>query len=802
MTRTIAIPLAFFLTGFASLMDQVVWLRYLGLIFGNTTQATSTLLAIFMAGLGFGSLWGGKWADKSSKPHIIYVVAEIVIGILAISSPYFFKIIEKAYIEIFQTFGDQSFIFILTRIVLATFFLLPPTFLMGATLPLIVKALTRSEKIETVRSTALLYGINTAGAVAGTSFSGFYFIKNFGLIATLYLSAILNFIAALIVIIVFLGKSWQKETSKTLQPDRSSKNLYLTLFALMGATSLGYEVIWSRVLVLYIGSSVYSYSLMLTVFLIGIAIGSILVNSIRYTNKFYLLFLVETVLAIWIVIHILLFAKLNEILVLFAKILAPTSYGEILLVQLLSVALLLIIPTVCMGISFPLAVDVFLDFKNSGEAVGAVYSFNTIGSIAGSILTGFLLIPTLGTQNSLLLLSILNFATGLAFLYKTAKKIPLTSLLVPVIILLSFIFLPKNMILFSAGTYQKKDQRIIHFEEDVSGTVVVRELKDLMGKYLSLEINGVNVAGTSPDLYAIQMLQGHIPLALADKPKKILHIGFGSGGTAWAVSLHKVNLIKIVEINPLVLKVSNIYFRHINHGVLADSRVRTVINDGRNFLLASREKFDCILSDSIHPRYAGNSTLYTLEYFKILADNLEKDGIASMWLPMYSLTSQNFFMILKSFNEVFPYINVWYELSTPNSFTIVTGSFRQPKINNIYSLFNTDRIKKELESIDIYSAADIVAMHLADQNSLKSILSRVPPHIDDIPAVEYESGTLIVRNIPWLTTFSILLQLRSKTPPPYLVDGENKEIISKYLATEKKLYQHLELLKKMVKNEP
>ena len=202
-------------------------------------------------------------------------------------------------------------------------------------------------------------------------------------------------------------------------------------------------------------------------------------------------------------------------------------------------------------------------------------------------------------------------------------------------------------------------------------------MTDAAGPYLSLELNGVNVAGSSPDLYAVQKLQGHLPLLLGrSRDARVVHIGFGSGGTAHAVSRHPVSEIRIVEISPAVLAASDRYFSDINHDVLADPRVRVEINDGRNFLLATTETFDAVLSDSIHPRYAGNGSLYSEEYFRIAAERLAPDGVISMWLPMYTLTPANFAMIVRAFRNVFPETVIWYEPSALNSFTVVTGRKR------------------------------------------------------------------------------------------------------------------------------
>lgn len=233
------------------------------------------------------------------------------------------------------------------------------------------------------------------------------------------------------------------------------------------------------------------------------------------------------------------------------------------------------------------------------------------------------------------------------------------------------------------------------------------------------------------------------------------------------MSQSPVEDILVVELSPEVIKASDTYFGNINHSVLADERVRVEINDGRNFMLASPEKFDAVLSDSIHPAYAGNGSLYSLEYFRLISERLQPGGIASMWLPTYYLTPDNFGGILKAFAEVFPYVAVWYEPSTLNAFTIVTGKMDSPVWDPemLRRSFELPDIGRDLASLEIFSPADLMPLLLATENELAPWLEQIPAHTDDRPRVEYESGRLLDRNQTWLDNFTILLQLRPDTPP-------------------------------------
>jgi spermidine synthase len=294
---------------------------------------------------------------------------------------------------------------------------------------------------------------------------------------------------------------------------------------------------------------------------------------------------------------------------------------------------------------------------------------------------------------------------------------------------------------------------------------VVRKTSDARGTWRSLELNGVNVAGTSHELWAIQRLQGHLPLLLHPDPKKVLHIGFGSGGTAAAVAQHPVQRITIAEISPEVLQVSDSVFRDINHGVLHDPRVRVLLNDGRNVLLATRERFDVILSDSIHPVYAGNSTLYTREYFQLCRDHLAPHGVISMWLPMYSLTESSFLGILRAFDEVFPGAAVWYDPVVLNEFTVVTGTIDPQPLKVRWQALGSPHLAATLAEAGVVDPSSLARMLLLGPQEVSELVADTLPHVDDFPEVEYGSGRLLDRDGAWLRNFRVLYAARARRNP-------------------------------------
>jgi spermidine synthase len=367
-----------------------------------------------------------------------------------------------------------------------------------------------------------------------------------------------------------------------------------------------------------------------------------------------------------------------------------------------------------------------------------------------------------------------------------------------VIVVGAFVFATPDQVILSAGLFTDQHAPILLFREDVTATVTLRKLGP---DYLSLELNGVNVAGTSGELMGTQKLQGHIPLLLHPHAQRVLHIGFGSGGTAWAVSRHPVSNITIAEISPEVLQVSGSRLTAVNHGVLHDPRVHVEINDGRNFILGTREKFDVILSDSIHPRYAGNGSLYTRDYFEICRRHLTGAGVMSMWLPMYSLTPRNYLQIVRAFRDVFPNTTIWSVPNTPNSFTIVIGRMEDGPLPLDRVAANwTPSVAADLAGIGMYQPADLLTALLLGPAEVEKITRNVPPHVDDLPSVEYESGRLIDRDLPWYQTFNLLAH--SMTPLRTAFSGADPAMLD---AAQRKrdaiTFEHLKFIHDFVKRE-
>ena len=746
----------FFLSGMVALAYEVVWTRALGLAVGNSLWAAIAVVAAYMGGMALGSAAVARWAGRLRHHLRLYGAAEAVAALVALATAPALPLLER----LAARFGPAPLagwgLPLAARFALAWVFLALPTIAMGATLPLLVARVRRGG--ELAGRVGRLYAANTFGAVAGTVLAGFVALPALGERATLSAFASVGLLVA--------GTAWLLERSVPAAapapapgagPGRSS---WLLLPALFGFVALASELVWTRILLLHLGSRVYAFALILAVYLAGIAVGAALVHrEVRDARR--ALAACQIAIGAAMALQIPLFGRFGDLLGWLAVHGRFTSFAGLQLGLAVAVAVALLPPTLAFGASFPLTVAAYPSAASPEARTGAVAAANTTGAIAGTIVAPLLLVPLVGSQNLILLLGGASALAGAALASRRALRA--AGLGVAAMLVVVGALVPVDTVLRGAAAIA--DGTVEVLKESASATVVVRRVTDARGTWRSLELNGVNVAGTSPELRAIQRLQGHLPLLLDARPERVLHIGFGSGGTAWAVAQHPVRSITIAEISPEVLAVSGSVFGDVNHGVLGDPRVRVVLNDGRNFLLATRQTFDVILSDSIHPVWAGNSTLYTREYFELCRSHLRPGGVVSMWLPMYSLTTESYQAIVRAFWEVFPNTCVWYDPVVLNEFTIVTGSTAPGPVQVRWGAIADPKLAPTLAEAGVRTPADLAAMLLLGPRDVAAMVADTLPHVDDFPVVEYGSGRLLDRDGSWLDNMRVLWFSRARTDP-------------------------------------
>ncbi len=752
----------FFASGATSLIGEVVWMRLLGLVVGNSMWAASAVVTAWMAGMAMGAWIGGLLARWVRHHLRVYAAAELLVAAFYLLTPVILPRLEQAAASLTPDLSGHLAAGLAGRFALSLLVLILPTLAMGITLPVLVERLRGHELAGRVGE---LYGVNTLGAVAGVLAAAYVLLPRVGGSGSLTVAAILGLLVSALAMVLEERIPPQAVTTPPPAPPAvPSARSYLVLVASMGFGALAAEILWVRVLTLHLGSRVYAFAIMLAVYLLGIGLGSTVLTAfsprIRDPRRF--LAWLEMGIAMALLVNLAVLSNFQDVLGGLASILhLRLSFANLQMTQFLAVIIALIPVTLLFGASFPIAVAAEPGNRPGGEHTGRVAAANTAGAILGAMAVPVLLVPFLGVERSLLSLVVLFALVGLAL---GGRRSMVPAVMVVLAAVGTGILVPREAVL-RAAVPDEEGARLVTLDESLTATVIVRRYDDARGTWYSLELNGVNVAGTSPELLAVQQLQGQIPLLECADPKKVLHIGFGSGGTCWAVSQHPVERIDVVEIAPEVLRVSDRFFAGINHHVLADPRVHTIINDGRNYLLATHERYDAILSDSIHPVYAGNSTLYTLEYFQLCRQHLEPGGVVSMWLPLYSMTPEGFASILSAFHAVFPRTVVWYDIGVLNEFTIVTGMVEPGPVTLRWASLRDPALQESLAIARVRGPEDLEARLLLDPIRVATFCRDVPPHVDDLPTIEYRSGRVLDRDRTWLENFRILAGNRTRRNP-------------------------------------
>ncbi|MGH2583935.1 MAG: fused MFS/spermidine synthase, partial [Dehalococcoidia bacterium] len=626
----------FFLSGVSGLIYQVVWVRMLSLTFGVTSYAVATVLSGFMAGLALGAFLAGRFADRLTRPLAGYAVAEVLIALTGALSPLGFAAIRTLYVEVVELTGIESLLPLsLLRFALAFVVLLVPTTMMGATLPLIVRSsLLRAGAIS--RNVSLLYGVNTLGAVVGVLAAGFYLIGRFGLQRTLIIAALLNLAAGLLA----LALSRVHAGSPTEAPEQpeaaeqpypvAAQRAVVVVFGISGALSLAYEVVWARALSLFFDATAYGFTVMLATVLLGIALGSWLISPLiaRRWNWLLIFAGLEAAVGILGLLAIPLLANMVPITDTLGLYTDPGPLGQFSIRFMAVVAALVVFPSMLLlGMTFPVAARIAgAGHGDVGRRVSAVYAANVCGAIAGAFLGGFVLVPKLGVERSLLLLGAgsVTLAVVLAWVTPVRARLwrPATALAGAAAVVAAVLLAPD---LFT-GIFRERmrNQNVLLVDEGLENMAIVTDYRTHPER--TLYLNGQPQASTEPFVAGFHQLIGHMGMLLRPNAQRALVIGLGGGATAGAVARHDDAQVEIVELSSAVTRAASL-FGEINGDVLQRPNITLKVDDGRNYLLLTKQKYDVITADIIRPRHAGASNLYATEYFRLAKDALADDGV-------------------------------------------------------------------------------------------------------------------------------------------------------------------------------
>ncbi|MGD0338066.1 MAG: fused MFS/spermidine synthase [Bacteroidota bacterium] len=765
------VALAFIISGICGLIYEVVWAKYLALFIGNTTYAHTVVLATFMGGLAAGAYFWGKRSDITSSRLRLYGFLEVVIGLYCFFYPPFLRLLEKTYIAIVAGVDAPSdgILVLSLKLGVSVVSLFLPTFLMGGTLPVLARFITKKID-ETGKEVGILYFLNSFGAVVGSFFAGFFLIEAFGLSNTVYIAAIMNcIIGSGMIVLSFFWKEEEQlpeaapvETAVegNVEPAYifSSQEIRIALLtaALSGFAAMVYELTWIRLLTLILGSSVYSFSLMLMAFISGITIGSYIVSKIvqRLKNLYTFLGICELAVGISMLLVLPLYQRLPYYFWVIGDMVSRTTEGYyfFVIIEYVFCFLLMLLPTVFLGMALPLISRIVAtDIRWIGKSVGSVFSINTLGTVFGSLLTGLLFIPWIGVHRSIQL--------GIAISLLLATIILLTSreknfkrwilALSGWTLLLGYgIIAPawSNQAL-SVGVFRERlhspvpssykefvetyqNKKIQYYKEGVHATVVVTgEEPDL-----SLVINGKVDASSRGDL-GTQLISSHIAAVLSTKFDSVLVIGLGSGITVGAVTRHPVRHVDVIEISPEVREAEALFHKH-DYNVLSDPRVKLTIEDAVTFLKTSKNRYDAIISEPSNPWIAGIGNLFTKEFFELSKQRLSSSGLMVQWIHLYELDNELFGLVLRTFTRVFPYVSIWM---TMRNDVILVGSISpvQRDFNEMERIIEQPLVARDLGRVQIHHLLTLLSTQMIAPSMSKTIYPFGASNTEEYPYLEY-----------------------------------------------------------------
>ncbi len=778
-----------FLSGALGLVYEVLWLRKLLLVFGSTVHATSTVLTVFFGGLALGSWVFGRLIDRRNTAGLLwYAGCEVGIGLYAFATPWLFQAIEQVYIPLYRASNFSPAVLVGASFVCTAAILLIPTALMGGTFPLVSRFLIRTVQ-ERGFTIASLYGINTAGAMAGTLFVYYIGLQRLGWSVTLQCAGLLNLVVGLAAraldrnlhLVGFVPSPGKSAKPPPGRPGRLEPDVLVVLvaFGLSGFAAMAYEVCWTRSLSLVLGSSVYAFCLMLATFLGGIALGSFAARlSLRAKRaRPDDIVVLELALAVYGLFSIPLFGWLPEWFVTLWPLFGGSFAGLSGLHVLLSMAVMAL-PTFFMGLLFPIVSDLVTgQLAQLGRRLGLAYAVNTLGGILGSFLCGFWLIPQLGIAWTLVIAALINLASALAVYLRFSaapmvRRIALAGASAAVYLGLGWtVFVPSwQRQVLAAGAYlQPNDFRetsiaaaaqqseLLFYRESLNTTVSVH--RNRINHHLFLKVGGKTDASTGIDM-GTQVLAAQIPLALHPDPKRVLVIGLGSGVTVGSAARHPVSAVDCAEIDPAVIEGAR-YFADYNYRIHEDPRVHLYVADGRNFLLASPALYDAILVEVSNPWIAGIANLYTKEFFELCRKRLAPGGILGQWIHLYRIFPSDVKLVLKTFQEVFPSTSVWS--AVPGDFLAVgTVQPHQLDYDRLTRLLAVPAIREDLERIHLAHPRAFVESFWLGPEQVRRVTADVGwVHTDDQPWLEFSAPKALYSRAVFKANYDGLKQLRA-----------------------------------------
>lgn len=775
----------FFGSGAAALIYEVLWLKELGRLFGVTAYAASTTLAVFFLGLALGGLVWGRRAERLRNPLRAYAWLEVGVGASALMYFLLFDFYRAVQAPLFGSFGYQPVLLLLVKFVLATGVLLLPAFLMGGTLPVMAQVLVRKRSQLGTRTT-LLYAVNTIGAATGALAAGFLLPRLFGFAGSYLVAIALNLVVAAI------AWSWSRGLSRpavwVAAPQEKpmdatgasaagglSATLILAVAGVSGLTTLGLEVIWTRMFSQVLQNSVYTFSIILTVFLAGLSIGSALAHvlclRVRSTRLALALLLAGS--GVLVSLSPFMFRAFSEGLDYMKSGLGFWPYvGAVFAGTALAIGP----AVVMMGAVFPFLLRLSeTHSRSAGRTVGHLAAVNTTAAILGSLLAGFVLLRLFGVWGSVRGIALIYLLLALGVWPWAVPKRRLLAVLPAA----AFVVVG----LVDYGDYsrlwieEEAGEKLVEAWDGPAGAVAVVQHD---GESLRIRVNSSYNLGSSASAVN-ERLQGQIPLLLHPNPRSVFFLGLGTGITASGAMSFDVDRVVVCEVNPDVIRASRAHFSPWLNGLFEDSRFTVLPEDGRTWLAATRQRFDVVIADLFLSFKAGVGSLYTLEHFEAVRDHLEPGGIFVQWLPMFDLSEPEFDIVTKTMLEVFPSVTLWRRSHSP-SFPVyaLVGSLDDQALDPDVFQRRVDELRAS-GNLDprIWLLNIPYAAYVSNLRALEARFREAPLNTDDRTILEYIApiternarGAKETQVLAWSPLLDFCQGLMEELPPerdPYL----------------------------------
>ena len=769
-------------SGCSALIYEIVWYQALQLAIGSTSVSLGVLLATFMGGLCIGSTVFPRMKKLTNHPLKTYALIELGIAALGIAVQFAMPSISRVYFS-----GASSGLpGMLLRGVVAAICMLPPTILMGASLPAIVRWLEASPRA--VAWWGWLYGGNTAGAVIGCLLAGFWLLREYNTTAGTLFAAAINVIVALVSLVISSStpetipvaspapgaevKPSVEEAAPAVEMTTHSKwPVYLTI-ALSGAVALGAEVVWTRLLGYLLLATVYVFSIILAVFLTGLALGtaggSWLLRKVNPRNALGWCQILLTIGFAWTAYSIVNTFHLpfwND------NVLVTQNGWEMYLMDLKVVAIAIFPATLFWGASFPLACAAVAEpGQDSGKTAGGIYAANTLGGIFGALIVSLILIPAIGSQNSQRMLLLLSAVSGLVVLAPKFKSqsLALVGAVVGAIILAVTIDpVPGELIAY--GRFMGRNQglsEILYTKEGRNSSVAISRWQN---GTIYVNVNGHVEATTEIFDMKLQRMVGHLAAILHPNPKSVLGIGFGAGVSAGTFTRYPgIEHITVCEIEPVIPPASTKYFAPQNYEVKNNPKTRIVYDDARHYLMTTNDKYDIIASDPLDVFVKGTAALYSLEYYESVKRHLNPGGIFTLYVPLYETDELTFKSELATFFKAFPNGSVWSNTRDRLGYDMVFMGQLDPlhidldKAQARYDLPEHATVRESLHDVGVDSIGDLFSTYTGTAADLNRWVGDSPLNTDADLKLSYLAGWGINAD---LADYLYRQMLRYRTPP-------------------------------------